>query len=129
MKLLAATLLLAVPAGAQTVPAPDYFVAAAMRTSTAQILSVNCATLSVDLGAMARLAEATLGRLTEDGFTPEMMAEQMDDPSDAIAVLQDAFVAQYDLAQDVDEAKICAAGKAEILEATPIGALLLEVEG
>ncbi|WP_371157740.1 DUF5333 family protein [Jannaschia sp. 2305UL9-9] len=129
MRLLAGLFLIATPAVSQGVPAPEYFVATAMQTSTAQILAVNCATLSIDPGAMALLTDRTLRQLSEDGFSPETLAEQMEDPSEAIAVLQDAFVARHDLAEDVDEAKICAAGRSEISEATPIGALLLEVEG
>ncbi|GIT92916.1 hypothetical protein JANAI62_33740 [Jannaschia pagri] len=121
---------LATPVAAEDLrPAPEYFVTAAMETSTAQILAVNCSTLSVDLGAMARRSEATLVRLTEDGFTPQALAEGMEDPSDAIAVLQQAFLSKHGLSDGAAESVVCDAGLAEIAEETGIGALLLEVEG
>ncbi|PWJ12479.1 DUF5333 family protein [Jannaschia seohaensis] len=126
----AATLALALPAAAEDLrSAPDYFVESVMRTSTANILAVNCAGLSVDLGAISQLSAEILDRLTEDGFTPRILAEEMADPSEAIAVLQDAFLAKHGLATGASEAAVCAAGRAEIAEGSEIGALLLEVDG
>ena len=125
-----AALALALPAVAQDrVPAPRYFVETAMETSTAQVLAVNCPTLSIDPVAMARRSEVALKRLTDDGFTPENLMERMEDPSAEIAVLQDAFVAKHGLSDGADQNTVCAAGKAEIAEGSAIGALLLEVEG
>ncbi|WP_179378462.1 DUF5333 family protein [Jannaschia marina] len=124
--------LLALPAAAQEtaakVPAPDYFVASAMATSTAQILAVNCATLSINPGAMSAETGRVLDRLGEDGFTAENLVERMEDPADRIAVLQDAFLAKHDLADGAGAEAVCAAGLREISEGSEIGALLLEVE-
>ncbi|WGH77652.1 DUF5333 family protein [Jannaschia ovalis] len=124
----AALILLAAPAAAQeAVPAPDYFVEAAFLSSTAQVLALSCQTLSVDPIAIARLTDATLARLTEDGFTPENLADRMADPSDAIATLQAAFVQKHALEQGAPEAAVCAAGAAEIAEETALGTLIVEV--
>ena len=122
--------LLAVPATAQELrPAPDYFVEAAMWMTTANILAVNCRTLSVDSAAAAQLSGEVLDRLTQDGFSPQTLPQEMEDPSGAIAVLQDAFVARHGLTDGASQEAVCDAGLAEIGEATGIGALLLEVEG
>ena len=130
MRAAALLLALTLPAGAQELrPVPDYFVETAMWTSTANILAVICNGLSIDLPAAARLSQETLDRLTEDGFTPRLLAEEMEDPADAIEVLQSAFLAKHDLARGASEAEGCAAGRREIAEGTEIGALLLEVEG
>lgn len=110
-------------------PSPQYFVDTAFETSTAQALALSCATLSVDLGAMARRTEGTLQQLTDDGFTPDNLSARMADPTDAIAALQTAFMAKHGLADGAPETAVCAAGRAEIAEGTPVGALLLEVEG
>lgn len=121
-------LALAAPAAAQeTVPAPDYFVETAMDTSTAQIVAVNCPTLSIDPVAMSQRTEATIAALEADGFTPENLATRMEDPSEAIGVLQNAFRARHGLSDDVTEAAVCAAGKREIAEGTALGELLVEV--
>lgn len=107
---------------------PEYFVATAMETSTAQVLAISCPTLSVDLGAMARRTETALNQLTEDGFTPETLEQKLEDPTDAIAERQDAFMAKHGLETGAEQSAVCAAGRAEIEEGTAIGALLLEVE-
>lgn len=126
----AALLLLAAPAFAQEqVPAPEFFVTSAMATSTAQILAVNCPTLSVDPGAMSAETSGVLERLERAGFTPENLVTRMEDPADRIAVLQDAFLAKHDLADGADVDAVCGAGLREISEGSVIGALLLEVEG
>ncbi|UWQ17810.1 DUF5333 domain-containing protein [Jannaschia sp. M317] len=130
MRAIAVLLVLSGPAVAETLrPAPAYFVTGAMETSTAQILAVNCPTLSVDLGGMARRTDDVLRQLTEDGFTPETLATRMEDPAEAIALLQEAFVTRHGLTDGAPQAAVCAAGQREIAEETPIGALLLEVEG
>ncbi|UWQ22835.1 DUF5333 domain-containing protein [Jannaschia sp. W003] len=121
-----ALILAAAPAHAAE-PAPGYFVDAVFETTTAQALARGCAALSVDPIAAARVTEDVLGRLTADGFTPETLAERMDDPADAIAERQAAFLARHELADGAPEAAVCAAGRAEIAEATPLGALLVEV--
>ncbi|MGB3407366.1 MAG: DUF5333 family protein [Jannaschia sp.] len=113
----------------QAVPAPEYFVTTVMETSTAQILAVNCSTLSVNPAEMAKRTDSVLQRLTEDGFEQETLVDQMQDPTEAIAALQDAFVARHGLRDGADQATVCAAGKVEIAEGTGIGALLLEVDG
>lgn len=121
---------LALPAAAQEqVPAPEYFVTSAMATSTAQILAVNCPTLSINPGAMTTESAGVLERLERDGFTAETLVERMENPADRIAVLQEAFLAKHDLAEGATAETVCAAGLREISEGTVIGALLLEVEG
>ncbi|SFJ28536.1 DUF5333 family protein [Jannaschia pohangensis] len=116
------------PALAQDqVPPPDYFVTSAMETSTAQILAVNCATISINPGAMSRASEIVLDQLEQDGFTPENLVTRMADPSDAIGALQDAFLSKHGLADGATEDLVCAAAAREIEEGTGIGALLLEV--
>ncbi|CTQ49634.1 DUF5333 family protein [Jannaschia donghaensis] len=127
---LAALVLIAAPAAAQDRrPAPEIFVTSAMATSTAQILAVNCPVLSINPGAMRTETDRVLDALDADGFTPETMTDAMEDPSDRIAVLQDAFLAKHDLADGATSDAVCAAGLREISEGTAIGALLLEVEG
>lgn len=126
----AALLLLAGPAIAQEkVPAPDFFITSAMATSTAQILAVNCPTLSINPGAMSAETRGVLERLEQAGFTPENLVARMQDPADRIALLQDAFLTKHDLADGADVDAVCAAGLREISEGSVIGALLLEVEG
>ena len=126
---LAILFLAATPAMAQdTVPAPEYFVTSAMATSTAQIVAVNCGTLSVNPAAMTQSTDATLAALAEDGFTPENLTTRMQDPGDRIAVLQQAFMEKHGLTGGATETTVCAAGRREITEGTEIGALLLEVE-
>lgn len=125
----AALTLLALPAAAQEqVPAPAYFVTSAMATSTAQILAVNCPTLSIDPAAMTVETAGVLERLERDGFTPENLIERMENPEDRIAVLQEAFLAKHDLTEGATVGTICAAGLREMSEGSVIGALLLEVE-
>ena len=128
MRALAPVLLAAAPAMAEPIPAPDYFVEAAFLTSTAQVLALNCASLSVDPVVMARLTEDAMTRLTEDGFTPENLADRMADPSAAIAKRQTEFTTTHGLSDGAPEAAVCAAGRAEIAEDTPLGKLLLEVQ-
>lgn len=119
---------LAAPAfAAEKVPAPAYFVTSVMETSTAQMLAVRCSTLSIHLGKAAMRSERVLVQLTQDGFEPANLEDQMQDPSAEVAVLQDAFVAKHDLRGTVTEADICAAGQVEIAEGTGIGELLLGV--
>lgn len=130
MRMAIIALLAASPALAQDQQAaPQYFVDAAFQTSTAQVLAVNCSVLSIDLGAMARTTDATLAQLAEDGFTPENMEARMADPTDTIAAMQSSFLEKHGLANGAPETAVCAAGQREIAEDTPIGALLLEVEG
>lgn len=127
---IAALALIASPAFAQeAVPAPEFFIVSAMATSTAQILAVNCPTLSINPGAMTAEASGVLERLEQAGFTAENLVERMEDPADRIAVLQDAFLAKHDLSGGASSETVCAAGLREISEGTVIGALLLEVEG
>ena len=119
---------MATPALAEgQIVAPDYFVTTVMETSTAQQVAVSCPILSINPALMADRSEAALARLAEDGFTPDTLETQMANPADAIAVLQDAFMAKHDLGADGSQAAVCAAGKAEIADGTGIGALLLEV--
>lgn len=128
MRGVALVVLLAAPAAAQELrPAPDYFVETAMETSTANILAVNCPRLSINLGVVAQRSAATLDRLTAEGFTPRILAEEMEDPTEAIAVLQDAFTARHGLTDGAPEADVCAAGLAEMEAETGIGTLLVEV--
>ncbi|TFL20227.1 DUF5333 family protein [Jannaschia formosa] len=129
MRLAAILLLTALPAAAQELrPIPGYFVEAAMQTSTANVLAVHCGRLSVDPVAAAQLSDRVLSRLNEEGITPRILAEETEDPTAAIAALQDAFVAKHGLADGAPEEAVCAAGLAEIAEGTGIGALLVEVE-
>ena len=100
-----------------------------METSTAQALARSCPTLSVHLGRMAERTEAVLLQLAQDGFTPDNLAERMQDPSDAIANLQATFVAKHGLVDGAAQDVVCAAGQAEISEETAIGALLIGVDG
>lgn len=111
-----------------TIPAPDYFITAAMTTTTAQILAQSCTTLSINPVAMMQSTDGTLDALSEDGFTAENLATRMQDPSDQIAVLQRAFLEKHGLSDGATEDVVCAAGLQEIIEGTDIGALLVEVE-
>lgn len=108
-------------------PAPDYFVATAFELQAAQAVALACPTLSIDPLAMGRRTEEALSRLTEDGFTPETIETAMEDPTEAIAALQDAFLAEHDLADGASPGTVCAAGRAERAAGSPIGALLVEV--
>lgn len=119
--------LIAVPALADRVPAPDYFVASAFATSTAQALAVSCSTLSIDPVAMARHTDEVLAALDADGFTQDNLAERMADPSQAIGLLQAAFLDRHALADGAAEDAVCAAGLREIAESTALGGLLTEV--
>lgn len=119
---------LATPAfAADKVPAPEYFVITVMENSTAQMLAVRCPTLSIHLGKAALRSESVLVQLTKDGFEPSNLEDQMEDPSAAVAVLQDAFVDKHDLRGTVTEAQICAVGQIEIAEGTGVGELLLGI--
>ena len=129
MRALATLLATTVAASAEQVPAPDYFVATVVETSTAQQLALSCPTLSIDPVKAARRTEDVLTRLSEDGFTPENLETRMADPAEAIAALQNAFLAKHQLADGASTEAVCAAGKAEIAEDSAIGALLLEVDG
>ena len=108
-------------------PAPDYYLAALINTTTAQQLALSCPTLSVDLAAMADASGVVINKLEADGFT--MTAEQtgMTDSADALAARQDAFVAKHGLTTPSLEL-VCAAGKAEIAEGTTMGSFLIEVQ-
>jgi hypothetical protein len=108
-------------------PAPDYFVAGAFETSTAQAIARSCTTLSIDPVASTALTDELLARLAADGLTPDTILERMDDPSAEIAVLQAGFLARHGLADGAPEGEVCAAGRREIAEGTPIGALLTPV--
>jgi hypothetical protein len=122
-------LLLAAPTSAQEArPAPDYFVEAAMATSTANALAIGCPTLSIDPALAVEVTSTAIERLRRDGFDPRALADEMRDPSAEIAALQDAFRAKHRLADGAPEDAICAAGLAEIAEGTGVGVLLVEVE-
>lgn len=119
-------LLAALPAMAEDLlPAPDYFIVAAMETSTAQLLAVRCPTLSIHLGKASARTEDVLQRLTEDGFEAGALDSRMADPSEAIAELQRAFIEKHTLQGDVTQDQVCAAGQREIADATGIGTLLI----
>lgn len=118
---------LATSATADQVPAPDYFVASAFETSTAQVIALSCSTLAIDPAAIARHTEEVLLALEADGFTSENLVDRMADPSDAVGALQSAFLARHDLADGAPEAAVCAAGEQEIAEQTALGGLLMEV--
>ncbi|MBM2576196.1 hypothetical protein JQC91_07750 [Jannaschia sp. Os4] len=125
-----ALLLCATPAMAQEpAPSPDYFVEGVVASAAAQAVALACPTLSVDLGAAARLSEDVLARLTADGFDPQNLLARMEDPQPAIAALQDAFLARHGLAEGAPSEVACAAGRTELEEGSAIGALLLEVDG
>jgi hypothetical protein len=122
-------LLGAMPAAAQgTQPAPDYFVEAAMASSTASAIAASCPRLSIDPAAASRESADVLARLIEDGFEPRTLTETMADPSEAIATLQRAFLAKHALAEGADQDAVCDAGLVEIAEESRIGGLLVEVE-
>lgn len=107
-------------------PAPDYYLDVLIATTTAQQLALSCPTLSVNLPAMAEASGAVINRLSEDGF--DMTAEKtgMADASAAIAARQTAFVEKYGLDAPT-EARVCAAGRAEIAAGTVMGSYLIEV--
>ncbi|MEM7643548.1 MAG: DUF5333 family protein [Pseudomonadota bacterium] len=115
------------PVFADQVPAPDYFVASAFETSTAQALAVSCSTLSIDPVAMTRYTDEVLAALEADGFNQQNLADRMADPSQAIGVLQAAFLDRHALAEGAGEDAVCAAGLREIAEGTSLGGLLTEV--
>lgn len=109
------------------VPAPKYFIDTVMATSTAQMLAVNCPTLSIDIARASLLSEGVLARLAEDGFGPDTIEARMEDPSAAVGALQDAFVVKHELVGQVTADMICEAGRTEMAEGTGIGILLLGV--
>ena len=125
----AALALAAGPVWADGTAAPDYFVAAAFASSTAQAVARSCPDLSVDPVVAARETEAVLARLEADGFTPETIATEMADPTQAIAALQDGFRARHDLADGAPPAAVCAAGRAEIAGGTDVGRMLIDLGG
>ncbi|MEM7488733.1 MAG: DUF5333 family protein [Pseudomonadota bacterium] len=127
LSVLALCMAVAAPAAADPLPAPDYFVASAFETSTAQAIALSCSNLSVDPAAVARHSDDVMTALAADGFTAENVSERMADPSGAIATLQAAFLARHDLAEGAPEEAVCAAGRREMAEGSALGALLTEV--
>jgi hypothetical protein len=117
------------PVAAQQVAAPDYFVASAFETSTAQALARSCTTLSIDPVAMAAHTDDVLARLDADGLAPDTLLDRMEDPSKAIATLQAEFVERHGLSDGAPEAAVCAAGRDEIERGSALGDLLTEVDG
>ena len=109
-------------------PAPDYFVAAVVASTTAQQLAVSCDTLSLDPPKVQTLTANVLEKLDEDGFDISRADGGMLAPDDRFELLQQAFMLKHDLTGVITSEMVCAAGLAEIAEDTPIGRLLVELE-
>ena len=106
--------------------APEYYLAALIDSSTAQQLALSCSDLSVDPVRMARLSRDIIDRLEADGFTMTADNTGMADASDILAARQADFVSKHGL-QAADEARVCAAGRAEIAEGSGMGLLLIDL--
>lgn len=129
IRLVVISLALATPAlAADQVPAPAYFVTTVMETSTAQQLALSCPEVSVNPVHMTQRTETVLEQLNADGFTEENLNERMQDPTEAIAVLQQGFLEKHDLVEGAEVAAVCAAAQAEIAEQSGIGHLLIGAE-
>ena len=123
---LAAAMLVAVPAMADTRPMPDYFVSALVATSAAQALALSCAELSVDPVAIVKASETLFTQLEEDGFDPNDPSAGMDNGDVELGAAQQAFMDKHQL-DGAGSDVVCAAGRAEMFEGTEIGLLLVEV--
>ena len=103
---------------------PEYFLDEIVAASWAEQVAKFCPQLSVNPISAAQLSQALLERLSEDGIDLDTVEAASD--ADAIAQRQAVFLEKHGLIEP-DQAAICAAGRAEIAEGSPIGAYLTEV--
>lgn len=116
---------LAAPAMAEVKPAPQYFVDALFASTAAQQVALFCPSLSIEPIAAQNQSETILAKLDQDGFDTTQEDLGMADISDTVAGLSTAFMARHGL-DGVGADKVCDAGRAEIADASYIGALLIE---
>lgn len=113
----------AAPARAET-NAPDYFIQSVFDVSTAEQLVAGCPTVSFHHEFAVTQSDLLFERLDADGLDRVTFYDNLVGVEDAVAELQTAFVATYDLATPTT-AKVCAAAMAEIEAETILGGYLL----
>lgn len=113
------------PAMAELREMPDYFVAALVSTSAAQAVALSCPTISVNPVAAVQASQVLLDQLEADGVDVSDPAADFLPGDDKLAAAQSAFMDKHQL-EGANADAVCDAGRAEIAEATAIGALLLE---
>ena len=108
-------------------PAPVYFIAATIASTTAQEVARGCPALSLDPPKVQALSERVLARLQEDGFDISRADGGMLPTAMAFSEAQQTFLLKHGLTGVITTDLVCAAGRAEIAEGTELGNLLVEV--
>ena len=108
-------------------PAPDYFVEAAVASTTAQQIARACERLSLDPPKVQAMTAEVLLRLQADKFDIERADGGMLESAEKFSAAQMAFLEKHNLEGQITAEVICAAGKREMEEGTAIGRLLIAV--
>lgn len=117
----------ALPAWADDLrPAPEYFIEAAVAANTALQIVDTCSQIDGNDASFIASTEVVLLRLTEDGFDPTADDLGMADPGEEFAKRSLEFAEKYDLTEAPTEAKVCAAGFAEMEAGSAIGLFLVK---
>lgn len=119
------------PAPAQELrPAPDYLVEAIVAITIAEHVAGACPELRFDSDRASETTVEVLGQLSAEGVDIDDPASTIRDYDEAVRAAQDAFRAKHGLGTDwggVEAA--CAAGRAEIAAASPVGGFLVDIAG
>lgn len=108
-------------------PAPEYFVASVVASTTAQALAQACPTISLDPPRLQAMTTSILQQLESDGFDVTRPDAGMLPTAEAFETRQQAFLQKHGLDTDPTPENACAAALAEIAEGSEIGGLLVEV--
>ena len=108
-------------------PAPDYFIAAVVASTTAQELARACPTLSLNPPKLQEMTSNLLLQLEDDGFDIGRPDAGMESSEERFVERQQMFLHTHGLDKNPSTEKVCAAGLSEIASESDIGALLVEV--
>ena len=105
--------------------APAYYLDGLFALAAAENVARFCPTLSINLEATSALTTDLLAQLTEEGIAPEDIPK-LAGVAEGFDARQAEFMGRHAL-QGADIETVCAAGRLEIAEATPVGALMRPV--